>query len=648
MKKYSLLIFITLFVMSNAFSQTLFTYGNNKVDAKEFLKAYSKNNSAPVTNKAKSINDYLDLYIKSRLKIREAYDRRYDTLPQIAVEVNNLREQIIDNYMTEPEVLNRMTKEAFQRSQKDVRAYHIYISFKDANGVIDTVAAQKKRDEILQRLKKGEDFALVAQQNSDDPAAKTNKGDLGFITAFTLPYEFENAIYNTALGKASAVYTSKIGYHIFKKTGERNAMGTIKVQQIMLSIPPDADAASKKELASLADSIYKRLLAGDDFSKMATQFSNDYISAATGGNIPDISVGQYDPAFENALWLLPKDNAISKPFLTSHGWHIIKRISRKPVITDPGNKLYQQELQQKIKSDNRWKGSNDFIYDRIAKKGLLKKQNLNDAALWAYGDSLLDQKPMTDLGRTINENLVLFTLGNAKYTVNDWINYSRSYRFRDDGLGAKPYPQVRDEFLKAEMVKYYRDNLEDFNPEFRDQMAEFKDGNLFFEIMQQEIWNKAQNDTTALEALYKKNNKNYTWKQSADAIVFFCADQNTANVLYNEVKKNPARWQQVVEQFNDKVVTDSARYEWSQLPSLNKTLPKEGMLTNVLVNTNDNTATFAYIIKTYPQPTQRSFNEAKGQVINDYQEILEKEWNDVLMKKYTVVIDQKVLTSISK
>ena len=76
--------------------------------------------------------------------------------------------------------------------------------------------------------------------------------------------------------------------------------------------------------------------------------------------------------------------------------------------------------------------------------------------------------------------------------------------------------------------------------------------------------------------------------------------------------------------------------------------PKAGMMTTPMVNANDNTASFAYIIKAYSQPMQRSFNEAKGLVINDYQAILEKQWNEKLKKKYPVVIDQKVLADISK
>ncbi len=634
--------------MIAASAQTLFTYGNYAADAKDFLRAYNKNNSAAVTNKAKSISDYLDLYIKSKLKVREAYDRGYDTLPNIKMEVENLRTQIAENYMTDPEIMNRLEKEAFQRSQKDIRAAHFFIAFKNSSGFIDTLAAQKKRDVIIQKLQKGEDFLLLAKQFSDDPNAKLNNGELGYITVFTLPYEFENAVYNTPAGKYSLPVRTKIGYHIFKNLGERKSAGKMKAQQILLATPPGADEATKKQLANLADSLYKRLLAGDEFGQLAKSFSNDYISAANNGTMPDIGVGQYDAVFEKVLWSLAKDGAFSKPFQTSHGWHIVKRIAVKPTVTDPGNKDFKQELQQKIMADSRWRTSKDFVYKQVTEKAGVKKFMYDDAALWAMSDSLLDRRPMREIGRTISSATPLFSIGKEVYDAAAWINYAGTYRFRQDGTGAKPHEQVREEWIQYAMFNYYKKHLEDFNEEFRSQMAEFKDGNLFFEVMQQEVWNKAQTDTVALLALYNKNKKEYTWKQSADVVIFFCSDQAIAKTVYDKVKANPAEWRKVVDMYSEKVLADSARYEWSQIPNLNKMLPRAGMITTPLLNATDNTASFAYIVNAYPQTSQRSFNEAKGLVINDYQAMLEKDWDEALRKKYPVVIDQKVLSDISK
>lgn len=643
---FSLAAFVLFsFQFSNA--QTLFTYGPHKADAADFIKAYNKNNPQPVVNKAKSIREYLDLYIKSKLKIQDAYDRRYDTLPQLKQEVENLRIQISENYMTDPAKAEQLKNEAFQRSLKDIHVAHIFISFKNAANIIDTNAAKLKLDSVTKQLKQGIDFQKTAVQFSDDPEAKNNKGDLGYITVFTLPYEFENAIYNTPVGKYSEVVRSKFGFHIFKVLGDRKAVGRIKAQQILFAFPPNADAVAKQQVKKTADSVYKRIMAGENFSRLASLFSNDYISAAAGGLMPDISVGQYEPAFESLLWSLPKDSAVSKPFLSSYGWHIVKRISLKPVVTNIKDLSNMQNLLQKIMADSRWQGSRDFIYTLVKQKAGYKKFDYDDAALWNMSDSVLDLKPMTS-GWAIKATTPLFSIGDSIYNANAWVNYANTYRYKQDGTGAKPWEQVREEWVQFAMTEYYRSHLENFNTDFRYQMQEFKDGNMFFEIMQQEVWNKAQTDSVAQLALYEKNKKNYLWKQSADAIVFYCPDEVTANDVYALVKTKPTDWHSIVNRFGDKVVTDSSRYEWDQLPNPKKATIQSGLITPPQINPSDNTASFAYILQSFPQPMQRSFAEAKGFVINDLQSELEKQWDAALLKKYPVKIDEKVLAEISK
>ncbi len=647
--KLKIVLTASLFYFSStAFSQTLFTYGNKAVGAKEFLRAYNKNNPNKPANKAKAIDSYLDQYIRSKLKMAEAYERQYDTIPGIKMEIANLRGQIAENYMTDPSLMKRMQKEAFDRSQKDVHFAHIFIALKNAQGFTDTAAANKKRGLVLQQLKKGEDFMTVAQQLSDDPAAKTNKGDGGFITVFTLPYEFENAIYNTLVGKYSAPVTSMAGYHIFKKISERKAIGKIKAQQILLAFAPGIDDVAKKEISTRADSIYSLLMKGENFGRLANLFSNDYISAASNGTMPEISVGQYDASFENSVLSLKKNGAVSKPFQTTYGWHIVKRVSITPVVTNATDKTYRQELQQKITVDGRWKFSKDFIYNAVKAKAGVKKLIPDDQALWAMSDSLLDRKQITEAGKQITVKTPLLAIGKAVYSGDAWISYAQSYRFRQDGTGIKPYPQLWDEWVNNNMYNYYKDNLEDFNEEFKDQMADFSDGNLFFEIMQQQVWNKAQNDTAVLKDMYKSNMKKYMWEKSADAVIFFCSDTITMKDLYKQVKANPAAWKKTAESFSDKVLADSSRYDWSQVPGLGKAAAKNGLITQPVINNNDFTGSFGYIIKSNEQPLQKTYNEALGLVINDYQVVLEKELDDKLAKKFSVTIDKKVLAEISK
>ena len=75
-----------------ASSQTLFHYGKDSVLAKEFIKAYEKNNAGDRSEKA--FTDYLELYINARLKIKEAKARGYDTLPQLVADLEGLRHSL--------------------------------------------------------------------------------------------------------------------------------------------------------------------------------------------------------------------------------------------------------------------------------------------------------------------------------------------------------------------------------------------------------------------------------------------------------------------------------------------------------------------------------------------------------------------------
>jgi peptidyl-prolyl cis-trans isomerase SurA len=647
MKRFFFICVLVTFV-SQAFGQVLFTYGDKEVDASEFLRAFNKNNQAVGNEREKAIRDYLDLYILSRLKIEEAYRRGYDTIPHLKNEVNNLRNQIAENYMNDPSAMDRLSKEAFLRSQKDIRVSHIFISLKDANGQLQQEAAEQKKNAVLERLRKGEEFSKLAKEMSDDPLAKNNGGDLGYITVFTLPYEFENAIYNARNGTNTSPILSKAGYHIFRRVSERKAAGKMKAAQILLAYPPNIGENEKKAIAKLADSLYKRLLAGDKFNELALAFSNDYVSAANGGIMPDIGVGQFDPKFETALWNIAKDGGLARPFETSHGWHIVKRLEIKPVNSDSNARAPMADLRNRIVQDSRWNASKDFIFDVVRTKAGFKKLNYDQRGFTSWADSVLDGKPMGEAGKKFNPSVPLFQIGDSNYTASDWFHFAQVNRFRKDGSGVMPQEMVSAEFERSAMVNYYRDHLEEFNPEFKAQMTEFRDGNLFFEIMQTEIWNKAQMDTAALASYYAANMKDYMWKKSVDAILFFCSDAASAKQAHADMKKNPADWRAIVERNIEKVVADSSRFEIEQIPNLSGTTPKAGSLTDPFINETDGTTSFAFILRVNNNQIQRSFSEARGMVINDYQAVLEKAWNETLKKKYPVKINEKTLAALIK
>jgi peptidyl-prolyl cis-trans isomerase SurA len=97
---------------------------------------------------------------------------------------------------------------------------------------------------------------------------------------------------------------------------------------------------------------------------------------------------------------------------------------------------------------------------------------------------------------------------------------------------------------------------------------------------------------------------------------------------------------------SEKIAADSSRFELEQLPNPTRLSPKAGTVTAPLLNKADNTASFAYIVKLHAETTPRNFAEARGLVITDYQNELEKNWIAELRKKYPVTINEKVLNEL--
>ena len=300
----ALLFSITLFSI-HGMAQTLFTYGSKQVSKQEFLKAFNKNNSDNKPTE-KALREYLDLYVPFKLKVQAAYDMRLDTLASQRAELQAFRNQLVQGFLTDPSSLAGLINEAFDRSQKDIRISHIFIPAPIDSVELDVVAA-KQAKEAYDLLKQGKNFGEVATSYSADPAVKTNRGDLGYITVFSLPYELETLAYSTPANTVSAPYRSKAGYHIFKNTAERKAVGKIKIAQILLAFPPDATDAIRNDLRKRADSLYRELVKGADFAKMAEAFSNDNFSFQQGGVLPEFGTGKYEAPFETRRFCIAKE-----------------------------------------------------------------------------------------------------------------------------------------------------------------------------------------------------------------------------------------------------------------------------------------------------------------------------------------------------
>ncbi len=639
MKKLLFLIVFSVFVFTSH-SQVIFSYGQHKVNTTEFLNAYNKNKTTTADN-SQAIKDYLDLYIKFKLKVQAARDMHLDTLPSLKAELQNFRSQIEDNYLKDEKEMNRLLDEAFTRSQKDIHASYYFVSSENT----DTSNAYKTIKEINQLLKNG--------KNKDDQAFATinnsgavQKSDLGFITVFSLPYDFENIIYRLKPGQSSEPYRTKKGWYIFKNEGERHAVGKISIAQILLAVPPGY--SQQKEITKkLADSIYKVLAHGGNFAALAKQFSDDKTTFMNGGVMPEFGTAKYDSVFENHAFSLHKDGEISQPFETQFGYHIIERIAASPVPDTNNDEAFMYNLKQEVLKDSRVNTAKELFVAGILPRIGFKKNKVNEQDLWKVSDSsLLANKNITANG--VNENTVLFTYNNHTETkVLDWNIYLRNSGKIMPGKMHDSYKALLPGFINAEATANYASRLQDFNPAFKSQIDEFEEGNMLFEAMQREVWGKASSDSAGLAGFYNSHKEKYVWNRSAEAIIFSCANKTVAENSIAQLKKRKT-WKDLISQNSTQIQADSGRYELGQIPVVDRTNFTTGLITMPVINKNDGTAVFAKILTLYPGSQQRSFADARGLVISDYQNYLEEKWVSQLKEKYPVKVNEKVLQSLLK
>ncbi|HEX8331385.1 MAG TPA: peptidylprolyl isomerase, partial [Segetibacter sp.] len=529
MKKL-VLSFFSLSLVIASYSQTLFTYGSKPVSKEEFLRAFNKNPN-PVANRKQALKEYLDLYINYKLKVQAAYDVKLNDDPTQKIELDNFKQQIADNILNEEARIDELVKEAFQRSQKDVHLAQVFIEVLPG---LDTATAYRSIQSAYKALKSGRDFASVSKEFSNDAATQQSGGDLGFITVFTLPYEFENVAYKLKPGTYSAPFKSSLGYHIFKNVEERKAAGSRKVSQILIALPPASTEQQKQAVATIADSTYNLLQKGASFEALARSISNDNNSVASGGLLPEVSVGQYDAAFEQAAYALKKPGDISRPFLTNHGYHILKLNEVKPVGTDFNDPTAGASIKEKVTKDGRLSKAKKVLIQKQLSSIKYKPSVYSEQELWRYTDSVMKNGKIGSF-TNINDKTPLFSFAQQKITVADWIQFTKAIRQSSLPLSNAPYKQLMQEYVNTTGAEYYRNHISEYSPLFKQQVQEFKEANMLFGIMDVNVWSRANVDTLGLREYYTKNKARYQWSPSADALIIVSSNQQIAEEVKQKI-----------------------------------------------------------------------------------------------------------------
>ena len=655
MRKLTIICSVLLMFASTASAQVLFKFGKNPVETKEFKRVYEKNaiNQKPDYSE-KALREYIELYSLFRMKVKEAELMQLDTTQSIQYELDNYRKQLAQNYLTDEEVRGKLIKEAYDRLKENVHVAHILIQSSPMAQSKDTVEPYRIIDSVYTALTKGADWNKMVAKYSQDRGSKDNGGDVGYITALQTVYAFENAAYNTPVGKLSKPFRSPYGYHIVKVLDRKPSQGDIEVAQIMTYAPKTKGIEGEQAAKKKADEVLAKLKSGADWSKMVQEYSEDKFSKDLDGKLERFSIGQMIPEFEKAAYSLKKPGDIYKEAVkTDYGFHIIKLIKKYPI---PPYDSMKSSLKSRVQRDGRAEIARNIFYENIKKKNGYREYKQNMEAL-----KMEFMANVKDTGKDANKlfvkdfknDQVLFELKGVGYKSSDFLNYSVDVtRGRIMGPKNVIFKNLLENYINMVVTDIEEENLVNEKPEFRNLMNEYRDGIMLFELMDKKVWGKASRDTNGLKEFHAEHKNNYLWNAGFRGAVYTLKSSDDIKALNKLLKKDGTTDETVLKTLNtdnnpDAITVRRGYYEYNKFKDVPKAKIRKGQLSESEKN-EDGAYVVVYAEETYDAKHPKTLDEARGYAIAEYQDHLEAEWNAKLRKKYPVKINEDVLKSIIK
>jgi len=617
----------------------LMTIDGKPVHVSEFQYLYNKNHNQqaePLT-----LDKYLDMFVDYKLKVADAHAAGIDTTRQFIDEFIKFRSDLAAPYMRDQAEADRVLAKSYANYNDELYVRHIMLPPRPVQGITDPKATI---DSIAAVLASGAaSFEDLARKHSIDRGSSNRGGAMGWITAGRYPWLFEEAAYQLQAGQVSEPINSGFGYHIIKVDQRRPSRGEVNASHILLMTRglSATDATAKK---ALIDSIYREAVKpGADFEDLARRFSEDTGSAVNGGNLGWFGSGVMVAEFDSVAFALP-NGAISEPFATQFGYHIVKRIDHRGVrpLAD-----VRESIEKAIAKDVRATlPHKKYIADFEAKTGAKRDTKTVEKVRSMIEDAggKLNSELLTELNKS---NMTVFTVG-RKYTLAQVLANSQLPIGKNADATCRELQNIIDRAYDAAVEEAARQNLEDTNSEYRNLVNEYRDGLLLFEISNRNVWERASSDKEGLDAYFRAHRADYKWeKPKFKSYIIFA----TSDSILAQAKK-----------YTDTITAPVAQESF--VTDMNKLFGRDIKVERVIAAQGENPITdylgfgadkpdsaksrwnyyYAFQSQVLDNPTEPA--DVRGAVITDYQGELERRWLDSLHKKYPININKKVLDSI--
>lgn len=612
----------------------LMTINGKDIKLSEFEYLYHKNNQQQIEKE--TLEQYVDRFVLYKQKVADAEAAGIDTTSLFIKEFEGYQKDLAAPYITEDTTYRwQFIQEAYDRYKQQIDIDHFMLPVGSA---AETMANMNRMDSIRNCVLNGEKWEDLVDKYSSDPSKTRNHGHYGFISSLMFPYDFENVAYGTPVGEVSKPFATKYGVHMIRVNGKRDRED-VHAKHILKLFPHGATDEQKAACKAQMDSIYALLQAGADFEELAKKESQDG-SANRGGDLGWFGRGRMVPPFEKVAFELA-DGAISEPFATQYGYHIIKKVAHG---IQPLSQL-RPAIENSFKHDDRDK----LIQERRLSDWKAKyNYSVNPEAI-DYITNALNAAGKFDsafVAQTIKGcKLPLMTYGNNEsLPVMSLLPQINNKAVFTNLSAAKDYLMSRiDNMADAALQDYNANELVKSNPEYRNLLNEYRDGMLLFEISNRRVWKAAGKDTAGLEKYFAENRGKYNWDEPHFKGIILSAKNDT---ILNMVKADMAT-------MASDTLTDALHEKYGSDIRMERMVVKQGenaladyLAFHVGEKPERKGYTECMILEGGVISQPQEMSDVRGAVTSDYQDVLEQLWKKELAKKYPAKINKKVLKQV--
>ncbi len=617
-------------------SQVVAKFGNEDIGLKEFEKAYAANEGGTEQAQKDSLSkmkNYLNLYVDFRMKLRDAYVRGYDKDSALQAEIKDYKKKIGVTYILDHQLIIPAIKTLYNKRKWEFRLSYLLIR-PHPDKAQET---KQKAENILDSLKHGADWDTMVKKYSEDKNTADDGGDIFYFTGGELPYQLEDAMYETAPGSIyPKVLDTQFGYMILKVTDKRERRPEIRASHIMISFYDKASKLDSTGAWAKINTVLQKLKNGGNFAELAKEYSQDPGSNSQGGDLGYFQIRRMVKPFAEAAFNLKKVGDISGIVKSRFGYHIIELTGIKPY---PSFEDEQNDLKKRYEK-LRYKADYDSLVAKLESKYNYKLNSKTVSEFTGNADTLKAGQINSAIEKMNNDTL--FTYAGQYYSINDLLDYINN----DNNIrNRKLIPEVVNEVIKKAsgeaMLEKEAQGLDKTDPDFASIMNDYKDGVYIFKLQEDEVWSKIKSDSTDLHNFYEKNKDAYMTKPEVSFREIYVKNDSLIKYCYNMLNKG-AGFDSLAVKYTERPGFKAKHGLWENIDVKASELSK---VANDLANPGDyskpikvdNGFALVELVKKMPV-RQKSFEEAKPELAGAYQEVkikeLEKDYLDRLDKIY--------------